>query len=496
VNTLALWTCVGLSGAWGCGRLQFESVDASARDGSMDAGDAEIADANPDAPDSSIDATGDGAPDDAGGPPAIHVIPNETLLDTGALHSCAGLFGRLYCWGDNTFGQLGDGTTQDRSAPVRLMTIANVVDLQLGDDHSCALTRIGAVYCWGHNPHGELGDGTTLDRAQPTLVSGLDLGVQALWVGAFHACARNADDAIVCWGLNDHGQLGDGTTLDRRQPVVMTALNDATDLALGADMTCALKANRVVTCIGANGDGQLGRGSSGATDQLSEMPVAGVSDVRSLAAGHHHVCAELGDGSGRCWGRNTRFQCGNDTVSPREPTAVEVVLLDAVRQAAAAQHTSCVVDETGLAKCWGGSVAGNTTDRRVPTVIAGLDDVREIHAGRDHQCMRAANNYIHCAGSNAEGQLGDGTRQTSTSAVQVLGLPAPVSGPNPRCGDRFLNGTLGVETCDDGQNTARCNADCTLSRCGDGIVNPLAGETCETGGDLDAGGCNPDCTLP
>jgi alpha-tubulin suppressor-like RCC1 family protein len=226
------------------------------------------------------------------------------------------------------------------------------------------------------------------------------------------------------------------------------------------------------------------------------VAVAGIGQVSQVAAGHHHVCVELDDGSARCWVENTHFQCGNDRVSAREPTAVRVALLEAARHAAAAQHTSCVVDETGFAKCWGGNVATSTADRRVPTVIDGVDDVREIHAGRDHQCMRTASNYVHCAGGNAEGQVGDGTRQPAMAAIQVLGLPAPVSGPNPRCGDRFVNGTGGLETCDDGQNTARCNGKCTLSRCGDGFVNPLAGETCETGGDQDAGGCNPDCTLP
>lgn len=215
--------------------------------------------------------------------------------------------------------------------------------------------------------------------------------------------------------------------------------------------------------------------------------------MQHAAAGHHHVCVALDNGQARCWGQNARFQCGNDSTNATEPTAVAVALLDATRSGAAAEHTSCMIDETGVAKCWGGDVATSTTDRRVPTAVPGVAGVREVHAGRAHQCMRVVSNYVHCVGDNTEGQLGDGTRQSTATAVQVLGLPAPVSGPTPECGDRFLGNS---ETCDDGTETARCNADCTLSQCGDGVLNPSAGETCETNGDLDAGGCLPDCTLP
>jgi hypothetical protein len=106
--------------------------------------------------------------------------------------------------------------------------------------------------------------------------------------------------------------------------------------------------------------------------------------------------------------------------------------------------------------------------------------------------MRGVNNYVHCVGDNSDGQLGDGSRDSRTTTRQILGLPSPVSGPDPICGDEFITGS--VETCDDGRETARCNANCTLSMCGDGVLNETAGETCETGGDLDAGGCGPNCT--
>lgn len=478
-------------GIAGCGRFGFETIDAAHdTEGGLDAGDAMTIDAS-DASDATVSDAGDAG--DGGDVTAIHIVPNETLLSAGALHTCAGLFGRVYCWGDNAFGQLGDGTVLDRSAPVRLSTIGDAVDLQLGEEHSCALTRIGAVVCWGHNNEGQLGDGTTNDRTRPTTVTGLEQGAQSLWVGPFHACARAADGRIVCWGRNDHGQLGDGTTTMRAAPVAMNNTTNVDSLLLGADMTCALMNNRTVTCRGYNDVGQLGTGVVADSDQLIPTTVTGIADVRYARAGHHHVCAVLNSGETRCWGDNRRSQLGNDSTIANEPGPVGVSMLTTARFTAASEHTSCAVDETGIPKCWGASVAASTTDRRVPTALPGLVGVREIRVGRGHQCMRVVSNYIHCVGDNSDGQLGDGSRQDQGTTVQVLGLPAPVSGVSPRCGDEFITGS---EACDDGRETARCNNDCTQSRCGDGVLNLTAGETCETASDLDAGGCLPDCTLP
>jgi len=452
-----------------------------------DASDAMAADAG-DAGDATISDAGD-----AGGPTAIHVVPNETLLSTGAMHTCAGLYGRVYCWGDNAFGQLGDLTILDRSAPVAIGSIRDVVDLQLGEEHSCAMTTIGAIQCWGRNDRGQLGDGTGVDQNRPVFVRGLEQGARSLWVGPFHNCARAADGRVLCWGRNDHGQLGDGTLSTRDAPVPMMNTANIDSLLLGADMTCAVMSDRTVSCRGYNVMGQLGTGSTAASDQTTPVNVSGVASVRQATAGYQHACVLFDSGEVRCWGDNRRFQAGNDSTNTSEPTAVSVDTLIAARSITASEHTSCAVDETGVAKCWGASVAGSAMDRRMPTTLGTLIRVREVHAGRAHQCMRVVSNYVHCVGDNSEGQLGDGSRVTSATTVQVLGLPAPVSGVTPSCGDRFINNT---ELCDDGAETARCNADCTLSRCGDGTLNVSAGETCESPGDLDAGGCLPGCTLP
>ena len=129
--------------------------------------------------------------------------------------------GGLKCWGRNSDGQVGDGTTTDRTTPVNVsgLTSGVAVLTTLGDAFSCAKTESNGVKCWGDNQYSQVGDGTSTDRSTPVDVSGLGSGVATLAVGDFHACALMATGGLKCWGRNDYGQLGDGTTTQRSQPV-------------------------------------------------------------------------------------------------------------------------------------------------------------------------------------------------------------------------------------------------------------------------------------
>ena len=96
---------------------------------------------------------------------------------------------------------------------------SGVVDIAAGMTHTCALTTGGGVKCWGRNTNGALGDGTTTDRSTPVDVSGLASGVSAIAAGTEHTCAVTTGGGIECWGRNDGGQLGDGTTTGSTVPV-------------------------------------------------------------------------------------------------------------------------------------------------------------------------------------------------------------------------------------------------------------------------------------
>ncbi len=87
-----------------------------------------------------------------------------------------------------------------------------------GTLHTCGLTAGGDAYCWGFNDNGALGDGTTTQRLTPVLVSG-GLSFASLSAGGGHTCGLTAGGDAYCWGFNDNGQLGDGTTTNRFTPV-------------------------------------------------------------------------------------------------------------------------------------------------------------------------------------------------------------------------------------------------------------------------------------
>ncbi|HTV18143.1 MAG TPA: protein kinase [Polyangiaceae bacterium] len=129
--------------------------------------------------------------------------------------------GAVYCWGNNYTAQLGDGTRDNRAAPTRVIGIDDAIQVAAGDLHACALHRTGAVSCWGRNEFGAVGDGSmgpTLVRTQPVIPGGIERAV-GLALGRAHSCARLRDGAISCWGVNNFGQLGDGSTLLRAAPV-------------------------------------------------------------------------------------------------------------------------------------------------------------------------------------------------------------------------------------------------------------------------------------
>ena len=347
------------------------------------------------------------------------------------------------CWGDNSQGQLGDGTTTSRSTAVDVKGLSSGVHtIVAGARHTCALisssqgstslpptadnSGVGdlAAQCWGANHRGQLGDGAKTEwrarRLIPVDVVGLDSGVHALAAGGWHTCALVGSGGVRCWGDNQHGQLGEGST-DRTTPVDVVGLSrDVYAISSGGRHTCVLNIAGGVQCWGGNWAGQLGDGTQ--RERRIPVNVVGLSSgVQAIAvsggADHQwHTCALTSAGGVKCWGDNDHGQLGDGTQTDRRVPVDVVGLSSGVQAIAAGGRHTCALTNAGGVKCWGSNNRsqlgdGTRRDRRVPVDVKGLSSgVQAIVAGGRHTCALTSAGGVKCWGDNGLGQVGDGSR--------------------------------------------------------------------------------------
>ena len=281
----------------------------------------------------------------------------------GWYHSCAlTSTGIAYCWGANSFNQLGDGSATARTTPT-LVHAAGVsfVGISSGAYHSCAVTSVGDAYCWGSNGDGALGDGSSTIASTPVTVSRpSEVTFAQVSAGGGHTCALASSGSAYCWGENPYGGLGDGSTTARMAPVRVAAPSGVTfsSISVGDEHSCGLTAAGIAYCWGRNDVGQLGDGTS--TSRTTPVPVAmptGVTFAR-IDAGRLRTCGIAAapiSGTAYCWGSNDlRGLLGDGTIIDH-PTPVTVAAPTGVTFAAldvGAEHT-CAITPKGIAYCWG-----------------------------------------------------------------------------------------------------------------------------------------------
>jgi alpha-tubulin suppressor-like RCC1 family protein len=301
-----------------------------------------------------------------------------------------------------------------------------LVALAAGGSASCLLRQDGAVMCWGRNDDGQLGDGTITPRSAGVRVLGLGDAI-ALATGERHACAVRLDGTVVCWGADDTGQLGDGGGADQRTPIAVPDVTGATAVVAGSGFSCALLADRSTVCWGDDRDGEIGDGAPGATPR-APTAVLGLGGARSLSAHWHHVCAVLVDGSVLCWGSNSSGQLGDGTQVNRAQPVPVPGLQNVVSVATGLSHTCAM--SAGAVRCWGDNSQGQlgsdasggsgamTQATLVPIVI----DPVAIAAGAQHTCAVRLNGQVLCWGQNSSGQLGEGSMSSLAEPVPVPSL--------------------------------------------------------------------------
>lgn len=316
------------------------------------------------------------------------------VLARGAAHSLALCSdGTLVAWGKNSEGQLGDGTSVQRTVPVAVTTAGTplagrtVVAIAAGDSHSLALCSDGTVVAWGYNAGGQLGDGSLDSRLLPVAVTmaGTALAgksVVALAAGRHHSLALSDDGTVAAWGLNFYGELGDGTTTDRRLPVAVTTAGTAlagktvVTIAAGAYHSLALCSDRTLAAWGDCTNGQIGNGAGGgqfntAVAVITGVPALAGKTIVALAAGARHSLALCSDGTVAAWGDNTYGQLGHgssgQSVSPLASSVsaqpgVSALFGKVVTHIAAGFSHSFAVCSDGTLAAWGNNPTGQLGD--------------------------------------------------------------------------------------------------------------------------------------
>lgn len=350
-------------------------------------------------------------------------------ISAGASHTCAvATTGQAYCWGANNDGPIGDGSNMYRRTPVLVSTSFLFAQVSAGHDQSCGITTSRVALCWGYNARGEVGDNTKITRYLPVPVSSArgDLpSFTTLSAGMRHTCALTATYAAYCWGSNENGELGDGTTTQRMAPAPVSGGFFLSAISAGALHTCALRTEGHAVCWGANHVGQLGDGTT--TDRESPMAVAGTQGFAEISAGNEHTCALGTGGKVYCWGDNTYGQLGDGTTEPRyEPTLVQAGDVVLWHIAAGQSHT-CALTREGQPYCWGnyGGMYTSTT----PVAVPAYEPLKELHAGDRITCGLARDSdRIYCWGINADGQLGDGTTNSAFTPMRITVADVEVAG--------------------------------------------------------------------
>ncbi len=281
-------------------------------------------------------------------------------LAAGGRHTCGiDENDRLFCWGDNQNLQLAIADTKIKK--VAQPTNINVdvvtgfgagntkfVQVVAGDGHTCALVKKDGrtdtkTLCWGRNDKGMLGfvesiTPTTADKgnhATPRIVSNepfeTDEFFRYLAAGAFHTCGITNTNKVYCWGWNNFGALGTGTTTSLFKPTA-DAINpegvEFEKISVGGNhatpnqqTTCAISTTKKLYCWGSKDYGQVGNGAIANTTPITvPTPVSPSIDFDQVAVGDKHVCALTTSGALYCWGSKQNFRTGNVNAAEKQNT--------------------------------------------------------------------------------------------------------------------------------------------------------------------------------
>jgi alpha-tubulin suppressor-like RCC1 family protein len=372
---------------------------------------------------------------------------NALSITAGYYHTCAiASDNYAYCWGYNNYGQLGVNSTStaytpvavDRTTAPAVLSGKTVTQISAGFYHTCAITFDNVAACWGLGGNGQLGDNGTSNssipvaviRTSPTAMS-TTYTVRQISAGKYHSCVV-ADSTVFCWGNNNtYGRLGNNSTSQYAYPV--RVYNGAGDAVLDGQQVNSISASSDHNCVSANTQsycwgnndvyGKLGNNSNGVSLIPVAVNITGVTVKNIVASGTTNLTRESDGSVWRNYSQTTRMNL-------TELSELNELTLQTV---STGNFHTCALSSGNLAYCWGsnanGQLGNGTLNNQLSPksidmtgVLNGLT-VSKISSGRYHTCA-IANGAAYCWGYNNYGQLGDNstTQRTSPVAVNVAGV--------------------------------------------------------------------------
>lgn len=282
----------------------------------------------------------------------------------------------------------GSASSSRPTLPLRATAIA------LSNDQTCALVDDGSVACWS---------GTNAASASVSISTLTH--VTQLVAGDHHFCALS-EGSVWCWGSNSRGELGNKTTSDSAAPVHVANLSQATFISAAASHTCAVRADAQVVCWGSSlGGADPAASSFPSMRNLSANPVLGLANTSRVTAGRNYNCAQLGDGSLRCW----RASISLPAFPYREATLPnEIIDLTGAESVALGDWSGCATTSRNRpARCWQhantaglANVNGNAYDTD-PSLDCNTADAVSMSAAGAFTCAAFGDGRVRCWATQA-----------------------------------------------------------------------------------------------
>ncbi|MBZ0214239.1 MAG: hypothetical protein K8H99_10605, partial [Nitrospirae bacterium] len=323
----------------------------------------------------------------------------------------------------NQFGQIG-GFSPELYTPHQALASSGVVDLSSGVGHSVLLDHNGDLWAVGLNNSGQLGDGTTTTRNVLARVAGLS-DVLSVSSGTSHNLALRGDGTVWSWGNSQYMQLGDGLPVNRTLPLLVPGISNIEAVSAGHHHSVALLANGTVVAWGRNDLGSVGDGTF--THRGVPTPVQGLTTAVQISAGGQHNLVLLDDGTVWAWGSNWEGQLGDDTNLNRN-VPIQVDGLNDVVYVAATGRSSFAITSDGSLWAWGANDEGmlglgsGSEAIRHPTKVATITGVTKLAGTWFHTIALRNDGTVWSWGGNWQGQLGDGSLSFAPYPRQVLGV--------------------------------------------------------------------------